>query len=438
MADKSRAELEYELKCAYEAKLSAEDRLSGSRLGPTTHQLHEAEMAYQELQAEYEYAVAAKGAAQSELDEALNSVDDVNTLNEEIAENDKLITSLREQIDQNTSAIGSIREHIEGLKSEYDICMEDLEITRQNNEHTGLIERRLHVIESQFNGVVDELRSLEDNNDVLATQLSEAHDARESAEHILEDVEGRFNVVTNLEAQIANLEGIIEDKRSALETHFDLIEELKEDVEVVTSDLDADSDLVAEQAALIDSLNEQLESLKDPVAERNENLDTLLARLAEATCHEDIYALGESFNKLGFTIQTTIGGRAVLCKVQDGKALTETVLEDFVFIGDPGNLYEHFTDGTVDKITDFVKNNVGSTCQCESKEPVMVVNEDKQLAVDILAEAAPNWGVSQGFAATEPGKTCPRCSEQALVAARGSYNCTRCGWRGGSPTPGQA
>lgn len=389
MADKSRADLEYELECALNAKLAAEDRLSADRLTPLTEQLDKAQATYAELEQQHWNARTAKEDLQGLFESAVGAEDDVDVMNEELLENDTLIASIREEIDNNTAEINTLRERIATIKTEFDVHLEELEMAKLNNEHTGLLERRLQIMESEFNEIVEELHILEDVSTSMDMRLQEACDARESAEHILDDVDGRCQSAVSLEAQISELDGVIEDTRSTLEAHWDLIAEMKEDIERISDETKADEAIVAEQTATLEALNEELASIKDPIAERNEDLDSLLAKLSEATCHEDLYALGSDFNKLGFTIATTSGGRAVLCRVNEGKIVADKVLEDFVFIGDPGNIFEHFTDGTVDKIADFVKDKAGASCQCESKEPVAVINEDKQLAVDIAAEAGP-------------------------------------------------
>lgn len=439
MADKSRADLEYELERASQAKMAAEDRLAVNRLAPLAEELQKAEAAYAELQTEYDNAVETRDALTQELDEALTAVEDIETLSEEILGNDSIIVSIREQIDLNNESMNELMKRIEELKAGYDVHAEELEMARVNNEHTALLERRLQIMESEFNNVVDELRSREEAGNDLAAQLQEADEARESVEYMLEGVEDRSGLVTNLEAQIADLENTIEDRRCALETYWDNIEEMKESVETLQSEVDSDTAIVAEQTAALESLNEQLTNYVEPEAPRNEALDSVVAKLSEATCYEDVYALNEELGRLGFTIQTTTGGRAVLCRTNEGKIVADAVLEDFVFVGDPTNIYEHFTDGTVDKIVGFVTNNAGSPVTCESKEPIMIVNENKQLAVDILAEAVPKWGKPGGFREPVkpapippiPGKSCPRCKEQSVIAARGAYNCTKCGWRGG-------
>lgn len=387
MGDKSRADLDVELEHAQQAKLAAEDRLAEDRLTPLNDQLSKAEQTYQELHEEYDRAVASQSALQSELAEATTAADDIETLSEELFENDKFVMSLRGEIDNNTAAMAEMHQQIGELKAEYDVRREEVEMAKLNDEHTALLERRMQVMETRFNEIVEELRQLEATNENLTIQLQEAEDARESSAYILEDVEDRFNKIMNLEAEIAGLDATIEDKRGALETHWDLIEELKEDVERISAEVEEDNSIVAEQTATLASVNEELANYEEPAVPRDEALESLVAKLHSTTCHEDVHNLREDLGKLGFTIQMTTGGRAVLCRVNEGKMVTDKVLEDFVFVGDPANIYEHFTDGTVDKIVDFVKQHASVPCQCESKEPIMIVNEDKQLAVDILSES---------------------------------------------------
>lgn len=390
MSEKSRKELEHDLKIAHEAKLTAEDRLAGNRLAPLTNQLNEAETVYQELQEQHEQMVATRDIIATQLQEALSAGDDIDVLNEELSETNAIIANLTEEIDLNTSSIDSLQARIDETKTEYDVHVEELEMAQLNNEHTGLLERRLQVMESGFNEIVTELNGLKEDSHVLTAQLQEAIVARESVEYILEDVECNLTLVPSLETQLADLIESIEESSRTLGEHQSLIEELRHDIDNTNIEINADDAMVAEYVTEVDSLKEQLSNFEEPVVTVNDDLEKLLAKLDESTNYDDVYALEEDFNRIGMSIHQTTNNRLILCKSVNGKPVVENVLNDYIFIGDANKSDKRFTDGVVNKIIDFVKENAGQSSQCESEFIITIINEDKQFAIDSITEVELN------------------------------------------------
>lgn len=382
MADpKSRADLEVELERAQQAKIAAEDRLTTDRLSPLTEHLTSVEAKWHELEEGYNQAMETKQALEAELAEAQEAINDVETVNEELQENDTLIASLNEQLDNKIAEIQDLSTQIAEIKAEYDVRAEEVQMALLSNERTELLERRMSVMEGRFNELVTDLQQAELAADQLQTQIDEAADARSSAESILEDVEGRLSV-DGLEAQIVELNAAIEEKRQALDNTFDVIESLRGEIATVSEEVEADQTTVSEQGAAMQSLKEQLANYVEPPAPVDEELNALLAKIGQCTSSEELCSLEESFNHNGLTLQETTNGRKILCKLREGQAITEDVINDFIFIND------RFSQGAVDKIYDFVTANAGFASEFkDARAPITIINEDKHFALDALIES---------------------------------------------------
>jgi hypothetical protein len=125
-------------------------------------------------------------------------------------------------------------------------------------------------------------------------------------------------------------------------------------------------------------------------------VEKVVYKIGQCIDYQSIYALEESFNKIGLTIQMTSRNRMILCKLFEGKALTERVVDDYIFIGDTKDLSKEISERASEKICDFVRTNAGKSSKVENTsrawrnglrmyESVVIVNEDQQkIAGDII------------------------------------------------------
>jgi hypothetical protein len=127
------------------------------------------------------------------------------------------------------------------------------------------------------------------------------------------------------------------------------------------------------------------------------DLDKLLYRIGQCTDYQCLYALEESFNKCGLTVQASSNSRMILCKLRDGKPITEHVIDDYLFIGSIGEKAKELTDRVVEKVCDFVRTNAGKPSRVENvarvwrnglrmyESTIRIMNEDVQeIAGDML------------------------------------------------------
>ena len=74
------------------------------------------------------------------------------------------------------------------------------------------------------------------------------------------------------------------------------------------------------------------------------DVDKLIYRIGQCTDYQCLYALEEVFNKSGLTIQTTSRNRMILCKLREGKPVSEHVIVSKRLVKrDNAQEYEHPT-----------------------------------------------------------------------------------------------
>lgn len=127
------------------------------------------------------------------------------------------------------------------------------------------------------------------------------------------------------------------------------------------------------------------------------NLEKLLYKISQCIDYQNLYALEEDLNKVGLSIQTTSRNRMILCRLVDGKAITEHLIDDYIFVGSLNEATKELSENVTQKISDFVRNNAGGPGKIENLarvwrnglrmyENIIVVNEDVDVIADDLDE----------------------------------------------------
>lgn len=127
-------------------------------------------------------------------------------------------------------------------------------------------------------------------------------------------------------------------------------------------------------------------------------ISKLLYKVEQCIDYQNLYALEESFNKCGLTIQATSNRRMVLAKIKNGKVVANNIIEDFIFVGSYDEANRELTDRAVEKICDFIRNNAGKPGKIKNVPRVFrggikmygntidVKNEDVSVIADGLIE----------------------------------------------------
>lgn len=127
------------------------------------------------------------------------------------------------------------------------------------------------------------------------------------------------------------------------------------------------------------------------------SVDKLVYKIGQCIDYQSLYALEESFNNCGLTIQTTSLNRMILCKLIDGKPVTESVVDDYIFVGGLNDMSREITERAVIKICDFVRTCSGKANKVENvarvwrnglrmyESTISIMNEDvNEVAGEIL------------------------------------------------------
>lgn len=91
------------------------------------------------------------------------------------------------------------------------------------------------------------------------------------------------------------------------------------------------------------------------------SLHKLLYMIEACIDYQNLYALEDSFNKCGLTVQTTPNGKMILCKLRESKPVTNKVIDDYIFVGSNATAINELSDRAVNKICDFVRTNSGGS-----------------------------------------------------------------------------
>lgn len=134
---------------------------------------------------------------------------------------------------------------------------------------------------------------------------------------------------------------------------------------------------------------------------RAQYVNKIVDKLARCIDYQSVYALEEDFNKVGLTVQSTSNHRMILCKLRDGKAVSNSVVEDYIFIGSHETAINELTDRAVMKMSDFVRTNAGLADVVRNtarvwrnglkmyESTITIMNEDKHAADALIETTSP-------------------------------------------------
>lgn len=120
----------------------------------------------------------------------------------------------------------------------------------------------------------------------------------------------------------------------------------------------------------------------------DQKVSKVIYKIQQCIDYNSIYALEPKFNEIGLSIQTTAGNRMILCRLQDGKPKTESIIDDYIFVGSLATTNHELSERATDKICDFVQTNAGKASQPEDMarvwrnglrmydSTIAIVNED--------------------------------------------------------------
>lgn len=103
--------------------------------------------------------------------------------------------------------------------------------------------------------------------------------------------------------------------------------------------------------------------------------DNLLERVKHCYDWKSMYTLKDEFEKIGLTLHDTSGGRKVLCRVESGKPVVESIVDDYIFMGSGTNLDEEISNRALEVIIYFLENR--------ASEPQTVLDSSQSYSKDM-------------------------------------------------------
>lgn len=97
----------------------------------------------------------------------------------------------------------------------------------------------------------------------------------------------------------------------------------------------------------------------EPTMLNGADLKEVLYKVNQCIDYHTLYALEPEFNKVGLTIQTSSKNRTVLCKLIDGKPITESIIDDYIFIGTLDGSSTELSERAIEKVSDFIRASAG-------------------------------------------------------------------------------
>jgi len=89
------------------------------------------------------------------------------------------------------------------------------------------------------------------------------------------------------------------------------------------------------------------------------SLSMVLGKIDLCIDYQALYAMEPDFNEVGLTVQTTSNKRMILCRIQDGKPLAESIIDHYIFIGTLEDSAREISERASEKIKSFVKQAAG-------------------------------------------------------------------------------
>jgi hypothetical protein len=134
----------------------------------------------------------------------------------------------------------------------------------------------------------------------------------------------------------------------------------------------------------------------------NITVDKVIYKVEQCIDYQNLYALEEDFNAIGLTVQTTSNRRMILCKLVDGKVISNKIIDDFIFIGSLDSALNEISDRAASKVTDFIRSNAGTSSNVKNsarvwrnglkmyESTIVIMNEDKYYNEEMLSENIEN------------------------------------------------
>ena len=109
--------------------------------------------------------------------------------------------------------------------------------------------------------------------------------------------------------------------------------------------------------------------------------DDLVRRVKQCYDWKSLYELRTDFNSIGLAVRPTAGDRTVLCRMEEGKPVTQRIIDDYIFVGSKKTMDEEIGPRAMEVILHFIED--------KASRPQTVVNDDQSYSQDIALYGTP-------------------------------------------------
>jgi chromosome segregation ATPase len=442
------ADLEQELLEARETKYRLEDELNmftgdSEAIAGLHEDLAKHEAVCQETQEKIQQLTEAKEEGVKLLEAAKAAAENIDSINEELTVANNTAESKQGALDEVMMSAHFLESKLSDLENSQALLQNEYSLAQANEEYVGGLQKKLDEAAENVEALNADLREATDRKYDCERSLFGALKQCQQLEMRLTKAQADAETIIPIEHKLMEIDEVLAEEQDKLNTNIEYVRQLQEDIaqqgtvnESQDAELEAVNTRIGDITVHLLEARMQLRDLMAEEAQPNQDMTSLLDLVDQCMQYNDVYNLEEAFNKVGMTIQRTTNDRNILCRCQNNKIVTENVIDDFIFIGPAKRLHE----GVIDKIKSFVIANEGAACK-PTHEVVTIMNEDKKLSLDFLVEnetspfgsLPPRTGEAPQSSNPVPNMACPRCNKPSLLSARSGYNCSACGWRGGSP-----
>lgn len=91
----------------------------------------------------------------------------------------------------------------------------------------------------------------------------------------------------------------------------------------------------------------------------SKSCNKLIEKIKKCYDWQTFYELKSEFHKIGLSIEKTGEDRFILCRMEEGSPIYESIIDDYIFVGSISQIREEIRARNLDIIVDFVETNAG-------------------------------------------------------------------------------
>lgn len=101
----------------------------------------------------------------------------------------------------------------------------------------------------------------------------------------------------------------------------------------------------------------------------HESVRDIIDRVQLCYSWRNLCELRKKLIEHGLTIEPTTSGRMILCRIEHGKPVYESVIDDYIFLGNKEQLDEEISSRTAEVICSFIERNASGPAKLSNYQP---------------------------------------------------------------------